>query len=204
MFFPLLATWKHPELFVEADSSSLYWSIMLTPVFRIFEFFAGISLCSLQKHFEGSVAPEMRSRWGYRSLAFGVALFACGIGIANHVPLLAMSNGFMLPAFSLAIFGLVNIRGWLALLLSHKWMVILGESSFAVYLLHNPIWDYFDGIHPVTTIPMWLLYCATVLAASIGSFFWLERPMRRRILGHFAIKPLVVQEQEQVVPTSGD
>ena len=198
MFFPLVVTLLRPALFSQIETSGLQWTIVLTPIFRIFEFLAGIALCSLQRDFSKSFTPQVRNQFGYLAIGTGLALFILTIEVANHIPFMAMYNGFLLPVYALVIFGLVNIRGWLASMLSHKLMVILGESSYAIYLLHDPIWDYFSRLRWENTTLLWILYPATVLFVSIGVFFGLERPARRMLLDRANIKPSVIQEQERV------
>lgn len=194
---PLLVTLLIPSLFVQVDTSDIQWVVTLNPLFRVFEFFAGVSLCSVQKTFAVGRTPELRSRAGYLAIGAGAVLFALTMAFSNDVPYLAMSNGMLLPVFVLVIFGLVNIRGWLALALSHKWMVILGESSYAVYLLHSPIWFYISHLCPITTIWIWPLYLSTLMICSITVFFVLERPARSAILRLAGIRPAVIQEQEK-------
>lgn len=202
IFTPILVTQLRPEMFVQVETSTLQWTIMLMPIFRVFEFLAGVALCSLQREFSERVLPRARSRFGYLTIGAGIALFLLVIEVSNSIPFMAMFNGFLLPIYVLVIFGLVNIRGWLASMLSHKYMVILGESSYAVYLLHSPIYEYFSRIRPIETLPVWLLYCAAVMAASIAAFFLLERPARRLILSIARINPRIIQEEERVASES--
>jgi peptidoglycan/LPS O-acetylase OafA/YrhL len=93
-----------------------------------------------------------------------------------------MSNGLLVPVSALMILGLANVRGWLAHLLSLKYMVILGEASYAIYLLHVPIWLYFASVHPIDTAIAWVIYAVIVVAAGIASFFLMEQPAKKKIL----------------------
>jgi peptidoglycan/LPS O-acetylase OafA/YrhL len=88
---------------------------------------------------------------------------------ANNIPLLVRSNGFLLPVFGLMILGLVNIHGSLSKLFSHKHLVTLGGASYAIYLLHMPLWLYFSRINPIDTLTVWALYMVIVLAAAISN-----------------------------------
>jgi peptidoglycan/LPS O-acetylase OafA/YrhL len=194
---PLLATRLYPALFVEVDSSNLQWAVELMPIFRVFEFLAGICLCSLQKSMAARLGEQRLSRASYLFLGAAVAWFAAVIAEANHVPLLVMSNGFLLPVDALVILSLANARGRLCRLFSHRAAVVLGESSYAVYLLHSPIWLYFSRFRAIDSLPIWCAYIAIVLAVSLGSFFLLERPARRAVLSLASVRPRVPLNQEQ-------
>jgi len=200
MLTPILVTHHDPTLFFEVPTSVFQQRIELLPLIRIFEFFAGISLCALQQSVATHFNQAQRGRIAYLSLAAAALFFYVAIERANQIPLLVMSNGFLLPAYSLLILALVNIRGWLRHLLSHKVLVLLGESSYAVYLLHAPLWLYFSRIHPIDSFSLWLLFIALLLFISISSFYWLERPIRKLILAYASIRPSVTLKQEAVAP----
>ncbi len=194
MLIPFLVTLYHPDLFIEKPSSNLQLSVELMPFFRIFEFLAGIALCALHH----SVPPATRTRIAWPCLISAAAFFFVAIQFANHIPLLVMSDGFLLPVYALTILGLVNVRGWLQQLLSRKSFVLLGESSYAVYLLHGPIFDYCTMLHPAKTTSFWASYPILVFGLSIASFLWLERPVRKLILARATIRPAITLQQESL------
>lgn len=52
-------------------------------------------------------------------------------------------SGLLAPFFVLFISTLALDQTWLSRILSHRWLVALGETSFALYILHVPvIWLY--------------------------------------------------------------
>lgn len=197
---PILVTMRYPPLFWEVDTSRLQWAVELMPIFRMFEFFAGIALCSLQRSLAERRTPAQLNRLGYTFVISACLLFVVAIEYANHIPLLAMSNGFLLPVYGLTILGLTNIRNGLARLLSHKYLVVLGEASYAVYLLHAPIWLYFSRVRTINTLPLWFAYVVLVIVTSVASFYFLERPARKKILAIASIQPPVLLKQEMVAP----
>ena len=197
---PILVTLLIPSLFTQVDTSPVQWVIVLSPLLRVFEFLAGIALCAIQNGFAGKLSVESRSRAGYLAIVGAIGLFVVAIEFSNQIPYMAMSNGFLLPAFVLAIFGLVNIRGWLSSCLSHPWMVVLGESSYAVYLLHSPLWFYVSEICPAAAVWKWPLYLLALQICSLAAFYLLERPARTRILRLANVVPRVNQELEKAVP----
>jgi len=107
------------------------------------------------------------------ALGIAFSLFVAAIEFANSIPLLVMSNGLLLPVSGLMILGLANIRGWAANLLSLRPLVIMGESSYAVYLLHMPIWFYFVRLRPINTFWDWTLYMSIVISTRACSHYGL-------------------------------
>ncbi len=201
MLVPTLATLRQPALFTEpAGGSLLQQAIELVPIFRIFEFLAGVALCAVQHSLVMRLAPTTRSRFGYAALTAAVLLFVIVIQFANRVPLLVMSDGFLIPIDGLAILGLTNLSGWLRMILSHKAFVTLGEASYAVYLLHLPLLFYFQYFLAMASAAEWIFYFSTVLGLSLASFFLLERPFRKAILAFAAVRPSITLNQEKVSP----
>ncbi len=196
MSTPLLVTKLHPALFVEVPLSVLQHNIEVMPIFRIFEFFAGIATCAFQQSVITPLTEQRRNRFGWGALVVAGLLFYAAIQYSTHIPLLVMSDGFLLPVYGLTILGLVNVRGWLQRLMSRPLFVLMGEASYAVYLLHGPLFSYVSGVHLINSPKMWIAYLGLVMGLSLASFLWLERPVRRKILAWAAIRPAVTLSQE--------
>jgi len=77
-------------------------------------------------------------------------------------------------------------------MLSLPVFVLLGEASYAIYILHVPLrnWMYriLDWIHPGVqpSLPLLLVYTLFTLAISILVFKVIEEPARRLIRRRFA------------------
>ena len=201
MAAPVLITATHPALASRQDTSKLQVVSELNPLLRSFEFLAGIALCSLHRTWLGQLAKPARSRLAHAFILLALILFAIVIADADHVPIMVMNTGALLPCFCLLILGLANVEGPLASVLSHPVPVLLGEASFAVYLLHNPIWEYLSRIHAIDSAPRWSLFFSILLGASLGSFLFLERPARSRLLALAALRPGVTLRQESAART---
>jgi peptidoglycan/LPS O-acetylase OafA/YrhL len=122
------------------------------------------------------------------------ALLALGIGFpvvvvaSGVVPELIMHGSLLAPCFAILIYALAFGEGRIARVLSMPPQVLLGEASYALYILHVPImfWIFFVGekvVHrklledPVVIVATML---GTVLV-SVGVFRWIESPLRRRL-----------------------
>jgi len=94
------------------------------------------------------------------------------------------------PAFALLMIVLHERAGLVSSALSGRWLVLLGNASFALYLVHRPILEWMFGTHgewarlnPGTGIAAFAL---SSVAASIAIHLVLEDPARRlakRLLG---------------------
>lgn len=58
-------------------------------------------------------------------------------------------------------------------------MVLLGEASFAFYILHVPLFRYAKMLVPsVATAPLpFMGFLLALTAVSIFSFLWIEKPL---------------------------
>ena len=196
---PLLVIVSHPTELITPGLTEIGEIIGMVPVFRIFEFLAGISLYSLQKTLEEKRTPEQRNRLGYIFIVVACVLFITSVHFATHIPYVVMNNGLLLPVWGLILLGLTNVRGWFFHLMSHRYLVLLGESSYSMYLLHWPLWAYFSRIRAIDTLPVWCIYVGVLIVVSVASLYFLERPARRRILAVASVRPAIIFKKENAV-----
>ncbi len=167
--------------------ASGFWLYQIFPLFRLFDFFAGVSLGAML----------MKAATVKRGLAAGTvmecfALLGVGVTVAI-VP--AIGDAFkyslwFLPCFSFIIYTFARGEGRLAQLLSLPALVYLGELSFAFYMLHELIvrfWYWKMGL----SLPWFgLVACfAATLALSALVFHAVESPMRTWLRSQLGPKP---------------
>ena len=104
----------------------------------------------------------------------------------------ARQTGLLAPAFGLMILGLASRPAWIANTLSMSFLVLLGEISYGIYLLHIPVLFWFDRFtlpgyafsfrtlppHDGHRIEPYLFYLSLVLALSWACYRWIEMPAR--------------------------
>lgn len=130
---------------------------------------------------------------------FVVSIAVLGItillgGWLEKIPYLFLSKAVMVLLFSLVIYGLAQGEGPLYRLLSLNPLVMLGEASYAVYILQEPVANTLKGLLEkqldVTllpnymlfrTIPELLLYLVSLVLFSVASLWILEQPARSAI-----------------------
>jgi peptidoglycan/LPS O-acetylase OafA/YrhL len=90
------------------------------------------------------------------------------------------------PLCAVLIAALAGTTGWLQRLLSARWLQLGGEASYALYILHYPLFYLLLpvvkrlGWHdPRSSTVFFLLYVAVSLAVSIAVYRWWEVPSQR-------------------------
>jgi peptidoglycan/LPS O-acetylase OafA/YrhL len=169
--------------------------ILDNPLFHLPTFILGIALFKVWN------AREISNRFATALIAVGLAIIIAISRISELLPVEFLHNGLLAPAFCLIIYGLAY-KGWPHRLLSNKPLVILGESSYSMYLLQYPVWwlaiaiyekfkilDYVR-LQATREFPQGLLFfgvcCISLVTVSIITFFFIEKPGRILIRRWFA------------------
>ena len=180
---PLFCLWKFPALswaeFGLPGASGGADAVFRTrrlPLLALPEFLAGISLGWLFLRFRPGAKAASAMGW---TGCFG-ALAA--LLLSNHLPFLLLHNGLLLPLFGMAILGL-SYNNLLSRMLSNRLLILLGEASFSLYLVHflfdEWITRYMGPAHTLFTAAVKL---AMVIPLSVLLHLGVERPCRRAIL----------------------
>lgn len=164
------------------------WLVQYHPLIRLPEFVLGMAMGRL---FQLTPASPRRP-YIWLALGGGGALLAL-----VQWPYSLLHNGLLDPFFALLIFGLAQRRGTLAAILSHRAFIRLGEASYALYILHYPLYAWyarFIGVPPASD-PRCLLafaaYLCLLIALCLGVFRYIEQPARE------AIRSLVLSNSDQ-------
>ena len=127
--------------------SNGFWLSVLkyNPLIRLPEFVIGMSL--------GLVFLRDPAVLGRRSPL--ITLAAIGISLAvlvdsGRVPYPIMNNGLLLGPFAILILALAAGKGLVARFLGSPPMLLLGEASYALYILHVPIHSMLRRLVPAT------------------------------------------------------
>jgi peptidoglycan/LPS O-acetylase OafA/YrhL len=108
------------------------------------------------------------------------------LGPGSALPYLLLHNGLVDPLFALLIYSLATGEGPLAALLSLPAMVVLGEASYALYILHIPLWDWMtyalSRLHIAPGfVALSLVHLGVAMGLSILTLRTVERPARRAL-----------------------
>ena len=152
------------------------------PLFHVPTFFFGMALGRLQV----SGPRPSRSLAGAMCLVSLLTLMLKFSGDFELAPILE-TDLVHATLFGLLILGAAQPGHLGSLLLMGPPTIYLGEISYAIYILHEPVMMWWEVLWPADetqTLPIWLqfpLYFATVVAASAACHRWVEGPLRRRL-----------------------
>lgn len=175
---PTVSLLSDPAL-MNADSmtKSLWLEVLkYNPLFHFGEFVVGLAI-------GGIFLRSRRISWGNWLALMGLAVSVV-IVASGEVPYPLLHNGLLALPFAALIYGLAHASGWLARFAANPTLILLGEASFGLYILHAPIYTYSKillarlGIHSDS----WLflaLYLLVLTVASILAYKHLETPARR-------------------------
>lgn len=166
-------------------STTLIRFLKYTPLPYAATFLAGVTLARLQLTVK--VGNQVRM-WIAAAALVGLVLFFAFV--APHVPYLIKHGGLLIPLFAALVFGLSGSHP-LASLFAWRPLLLIGESSYCLYLLH---FNVFILIHMyrlperfhVAALDPWISYAALILL-SLVVYRYVENPARRMLLRRFPL-----------------
>ena len=172
------------------SSSQLIRFLKYTPLPYVCTFLAGVTLGKLQLAL--TLSPRQRLILSAISLT-AVALFF--YTLVNHTPYLLMHGGLLTPIFAALVLGLSGPH-LISALFSWRPLLLVGESSYCLYLLHFNVFQLLHTYHVPERLHLaafdpWLSYAILILLA-LAVFHFVEIPARKAILGRFSRKPRTV------------
>ena len=111
---------------------------------------------------------------------------------AGRVPYLLLHGGLLTPLFALLILGLSGSHP-ISSLFSWRPLLLLGETSYCLYLLHFNTFILIHRYHlperlHVAAFDPWISYLA-LLAIAYAAFHLVENPARKAVLRRFSARP---------------
>lgn len=185
--FPLLC---YPEAIhmlgplPDSTGAQLAWR---DPIVRLPELLLGVVLARLfvtRSQRQHRISPACLS-----VVAFTLLIVA--LSRSGTMPDLILHEGIIDPLCGLLIYSIAFGRGPLATAFALPSMLLLGEASYALYILHEPLWAWMTYGRPglparadLQTLVFVTIYLGVVVALSLFSLRFVERPMRRFIRAH--------------------
>lgn len=99
---------------------------------------------------------------------------------------MALTNGILAPIFIVFITSLALDQSWFARLLQKPGFVLLGDASYAIYILQYPVHTFYKNyIDPrlgnFSNEAHFYAYLLLLILVSIGAFLWIENPARQAV-----------------------
>jgi peptidoglycan/LPS O-acetylase OafA/YrhL len=187
--------------------------VLYFPPLHVSTFLLGILVARLQvgsSERDGKVRP---AAWpAYIALGISIATYAVTILITSNTLVDSpfgrafIWDGFLAPVFCLLVWALSRENTGVSRGLSTKWLVILGDASYGLYLIHLPVLHLarplllhlLTGVtsHQFRTryIVSFLIYLGLCIVLSIASFYWIESPARKWIARKARSQPRKIAE----------
>jgi peptidoglycan/LPS O-acetylase OafA/YrhL len=155
-------------------------TLKYTPLPYACIFLTGITLAKLH----AALALSDRQKLGLAAASLA-ALFAFFATIVGRTPYVLLNGGLLVPLFSVLVLGLSG-RHWIAATFGWRPIVLLGQTTFCLYLLHFNTINLIRQYHVPQRLGLgaldpWITYAAA-LAVAFAATFWFEQPLRRIIL----------------------
>jgi peptidoglycan/LPS O-acetylase OafA/YrhL len=173
------------------SSTQLLRLLKYTPLPYACTFLTGVTLGKLQLALR--ITPRRRLALTAVSLA-AVALFFYTVVV--QTPYLLMHGGLLTPLFAALVLGLSGPHA-LSALFSWRPLLLVGESSYCLYLIHFNVYQLLHIYHVperlhLAALDPWLSYAILVLL-SLLIYHLVETPARKAILRRFSHKHRTLQ-----------
>ncbi len=178
----------------EGDWITQHGLVYIHPVTRIFEFILGMVVATVWGKFRRPLAPLLATTLELAALALCAVTMAYGNGIAlgaqalfdNSALTMWLIHSASLFSFALLILVMANGGGLLSRALCTPALVLAGEISFSMYLLHQMLLAVVSRNESYLTNfsdPVQLVaFFALLLSLSNLMWVWVEVPGRRLLL----------------------
>ena len=165
---------------VDDNMLGLTWLnvVKFNPLVRLPEFLMG-ACCGFL-----FVRNSVNRKWATPLAVAGLAGFIGVAAFSSHIPYPMIHSGLLAPAFAAIIYGIALRPAW-ARVLEFKPLVLLGDASYSLYLLHSVVLPMFfqpDFQHPKHYF-VWqiLLGVFIAIAVSVAVYLGIEEPLRRKL-----------------------
>ena len=164
---------------IDSDVIGAFWlnALKFHPLARLPEFLLGMATGFLFLR-----SPRENSKNALPLVALGIAAIVAAIYFCNAIPYAILHTALLAPAFAAIVYGFALRPSW-GFLLENRALVLLGEASYSLYLLHVMImFNFFRTFtgqlryHGPLAV---LAYLALSCGIAIAVFLLIEQPARR-------------------------
>jgi peptidoglycan/LPS O-acetylase OafA/YrhL len=154
------------------------WALKYTPYAHLASFIFGVMLAELD---------EIVPRGGWLRFWLGLGGFAGIYGLlmlGPIVPYAIMHDGLLMPFFACIVLGLAG-QNPLSRALGVRPLVVVGEASYCLYLLHFNLWNLLHQSHILNLLGLarfdpWISY-VLLIALALAALHLIEKPAQRQL-----------------------
>ena len=147
-------------------ANSEFWNqtALNLPLLHLPSFLMGVATAAAFR-----ASPDGGSRWTTLGEVLPtLGALCCLLLISGVLPGPLVRDGALAPWFALTVLRLARGGGWAARALGSRSMVSLGEASYALYILQEPLWNWFGEQIGFT------LFAMIAVGLSLATRRWLE------------------------------
>jgi peptidoglycan/LPS O-acetylase OafA/YrhL len=164
------------------------------PLAHLPTFIFGMALCKAHL----SLPSEVRQRYQNSILLVSLGILLTLFCLHGRISPIFLSDTLLVPLYGAIVFASANCTGTLNRILSHRWLVELGEASYAIYILHIPlVWwatrvkSLFPAFPDKDNV-FFCCYFVALLGTCVFIYERFEKPMKKWVthrLGTAFLKP---------------
>jgi peptidoglycan/LPS O-acetylase OafA/YrhL len=201
----------------------LFWFAYLSPYPHLFDFALGSLAAALFIALQYQPVSRGESRLGQLGLAFAIGGIAITFAVVSaptaqrHAQIVLGMFFGLTPFVAVLLFCCARYPSWVASVLSRPWMIVGGEVSYSIYLLHvgivqfvqvfnqfannaAPPYTSWNTAHAIVTV---LMVIAIVIGVSLVSYNLIEVPARRWLRRWLSLTPTRIVTPIQIHTASG-
>lgn len=181
-----------------ASEDIIHWILYINPMARLFEFVLGMFAFGIYQRYKTSLTREVTSKEA--TLLECVALSLIAVNLLTMPTITGCWSGHLTdqvhlywaryaggaPLYAFLIFVLALNKGIMARILSAPALVLLGEISYSLYLIHWIVLQKYsylsDHLAGVPNIVLYIGYWLVICAASYINYRFIESYFRRKII----------------------
>ena len=169
--------------------------VIYTPLFHLPQFLIGVLAGSLftKKQARQGLPIPARTSLVLITMIVVALLFAYAVLNLDYT---LVNNGLFAPIFAALLYLLADGRTLASRFLSAPLLVLLGEASYAIYILQYPLMNWFSYIRnqiwqsgPIQSGTLFLVCTALLILISVVSYYALEIPAKKWILSTVRNRP---------------
>lgn len=149
--------------------------IRFNPILHVPSFVIGIISALLLMRF-----PRIANHGRLLIAAAALCLLAT-IVFYRYIPMPLLNDGLLAPVYATIVVAVTKASSLVDATLCNKWMVLCGDASYGMYLLHIPIWHIAIRCGIARHPELYSVYLLLVVAAGIFSLRFVETPARRHL-----------------------